>query len=49
LIDENAALKTRLDSKDRRVTHLENKVTNILIENEETCIKLKSEIVLMRN
>lgn len=29
--------------------HLENKVTNILVENEESCLKLKSEIVLLKN
>lgn len=49
LQDENASLKTRLDGKDRRVVHLENKVTNILVENEESCLKLKSEIVLLKN
>lgn len=49
LQDENASLKTRLEGKDRRVTHLENKVTTILVENEENMLKLKSEIVLLKN
>jgi len=49
LSDENAALKTRLEAKERRVTHLENKVTQILIENEENVLHLKSEIILFKN
>lgn len=49
LTEENNALKTRIESKDRLVAHLENKVTQIMIENEETILKLKSEIVLMKN
>ena len=30
------------------MAHLENKVTQIMLENEETVIKLKSEIVLLK-
>ena len=48
-VEENRALKLRLESKDRLVAHLENKVTHIMLENEETLLKLKSEIVLLKN
>lgn len=47
--EENNAYKNRLESKDRLVAHLENRVTNIMIEHEETILKLKSEIVLLKN
>lgn len=49
LLEENNAFKSRLESKDRLVAHLENKVTNIMLENEDTMLKLKSEIVLLKN
>ena len=49
LQEENNAYKSRLESKDRLVAHLENKVTNIMLENEDTILKLKSEIVLLKN
>ena len=48
-MEENSALKIRLESKDRLITHLENKVTHIMLENEEANLKLKSEIVLLKN
>ena len=41
LLEENNAFKSRLESKDRLVAHLENKVTNIMLENEDTMLKLK--------
>jgi len=49
LNEESSALKTRLEAKDRLVAHLENKVTHIMVENEEIIFKMKSEIVLMKN
>ena len=48
-ITENNALKTRIEAKERLVAHLENKVTHIMIENEETILKLKTEVVLLKN
>ena len=49
LLEENSALKTRLESKDRLIAHLENKVTHIMIENENASLKLKSEVILLKN
>lgn len=49
ITEENISLKLRIDSKDRQVAHLENRVTNNLLEHEETILKLKSEIVLLKN
>jgi hypothetical protein len=34
--------------KERLVSHLENKVTQIIMDNEEQSVKLKSEIVLLQ-
>ena len=49
LTEENNALKTRIEAKERLVAHLENKVTHIMIENEEAILKLKTEVVLLKN
>jgi chromosome segregation ATPase len=49
LSGENNVLKQRLQNKDRLVAHLENKVTQIMLENEEVILKLQSEIVLLKN
>jgi len=37
-----------LESKDRLINHLENNVSNMLVDREENAIKLKSEIVLLQ-
>ena len=49
LLKENQTMRTQLESKERLVSHLENKVTQIMLENEETVIKLKSEIITFKN
>ena len=49
LIKENQTMRSQLESKERLVSHLENKVTQIMLENEETVIKLKSEIITFKN
>jgi hypothetical protein len=41
------ALNFKLEGKDRLVRHLENKVTEVMVEKEESSVKLKSEIVLL--
>lgn len=38
-----------LESKEKLISHLENKITTTMIEKEEIIIKLKSEIVLLKN
>lgn len=37
-----------MESKDRLINHLENNVSNMLVDREENAIKLKSEIVLLQ-
>jgi len=36
-----------LESKDRLISHLENSISQMLVEKEHNVIKLKSEIVLL--
>jgi len=39
---------TSIESKDRLITHLESNIASLLVEREESIIKLKSEIVLLQ-
>lgn len=43
------ALNFKLEGKDRLIRHLENKVTQVMVEKEESSVTLKSEIVLLQN
>lgn len=38
-----------MESKQNLINHLEGKVTSVMVEKEEIIIKLKSEIVLLKN
>jgi len=37
------------ESKDRLINHLENSISQMLVEKEHNVIKLKSEIVLLQS
>ena len=45
----NQKVESKLESKERLIDHLEDKVTKIMLDKEEIIIKLKSEIVLSKN
>ena len=45
----NQKCESKLESKQSLVNHLEDKVTSVMVEKEEIIIKLKSEIVLLKN
>jgi len=42
-------LESKLESKEKLISHLEKKITSTMIEKEEIIIKLKSEIVILKN
>lgn len=41
-------MESKLEAKERLITHLETKVTTVMIEKEDIIVKLKSDIVLIR-
>lgn len=45
----NTKIESKLESKDKLVNHLEKKVTSVMLEKEEIIIRLKSEIVILKN
>lgn len=45
----NQKCESKLESKQNLVSHLEDKVTAVMVDKEEIVIKLKSEIVLLKN
>ncbi len=45
----NKKLESKLEAKERLVTHLEAKVTQVMIDKEEIIVKLKSDIVLLKD
>ena len=45
----NQKCESKLESKQNLINHLEGKVTSVMVEKEEVIIKLKSEIVLLKN
>jgi len=45
----NQKCESKLESKQNLVNHLEDKVTQVMVDKEEAVIKLKSEIVLLKN
>eukprot|EP00347_Sterkiella_histriomuscorum_P013376 403364949 len=46
---KNTKLESKLESKEKLISHLEKKVTTVMVEKEEIIIKLKSEIVILKN
>ncbi len=42
-------MQISFESKDRLIQHLENSISQMLVEKEHNVIKLKSEIVLLQN
>lgn len=42
-------VESKLESKERLIDHLEDKVNKVMLDKEEIVIKLKSEIVLFKN
>jgi hypothetical protein len=47
MLQQIEALKSKLNGKDRLVRHLETKVTQIMVEKEDSVVKMKSEMVLI--
>jgi hypothetical protein len=42
-------MQVNIESKDKLIAHLENSISQMLVEREHNVIKLKSEIVLLQN
>jgi hypothetical protein len=49
MVTQIEQLKTKLNGKDRLVRHLETKVTQIMVEKEDSVVKMKSETMLLQN
>lgn len=45
----NIKLESQLESKEKLVSLLEHKVTQIMIEKEDVIVKLKADIVLLKS
>ncbi|CDW76064.1 UNKNOWN [Stylonychia lemnae] len=45
----NTKIESKLESKEKLISHLEKKITSTMVEKEEIIIKLKSEIVILKN
>jgi hypothetical protein len=45
----NKKLESKIEAKERLVTHLEAKVTQVMIDKEEIIVKLKSDIVMLKD